>query len=91
VSVDPVLARRERVSRLVTLGQRIGYLAFALAVLVFVFGFVSGFTEASTTLVLILLILACIVLPPAMVFGYGVRAAERHEAEERQRQVRESG
>ncbi|MPY95331.1 MAG: hypothetical protein GEV08_20440 [Acidimicrobiia bacterium] len=83
---DPILERRARISRLVTLGQRIGYSALGVAMVLFVVGFVVGFTSALTTAVLVLLVVACFVLPPAMVFGYGVRAADRHDAEERARE-----
>jgi hypothetical protein len=76
---DPVLARRERIRRLVSAGQRIGYSLFAIAVVAFVIGFVVGFEPWVVTLVVAALIVGSIVLAPAIVFGYGVRAAERDE------------
>jgi hypothetical protein len=81
VAADPVLAKRAQVARWVQLGQRTGYLALMVAVVLFVIGFLTGFPGGLATAVFLALIMACIVLPPAMVFGYGVKAAERHEAE----------
>lgn len=81
--VDPVLARRAAYARWVQLGQRIGYLALMVAVVLFVIGFLAGFPGGLATAVFVALIIACIVLPPAMVFGYGVKAAERDDAEKR--------
>jgi hypothetical protein len=66
--VDPVLARRRQVARAAELGQRIGYALFGLAVVVFVVGFVVGLTGA-------------VVLAPAIVAGYGVKAADRDDRE----------
>lgn len=83
MGTDPVLARRRKVARYVQLGQRVGYLAFGVAIVLFVVGFAVGFTDLLTSAVLFSMVIACVVLPPAIVFGYGVKAADRHEAEER--------
>jgi hypothetical protein len=61
----------------------VGYLALSVAIVLFVIGFVAGFTDALTAAVLVALVVACIVLPPAIVFGYGVKAAEREESGQR--------
>lgn len=78
-SDDPVLARRERMRRLASLGQAVGYGLIALAVAAFAFGLVSGFTTAVTTVVTVCLAATTFVLAPAIVLGYAVRAAEREE------------
>ncbi len=78
---DPVLERRARIARWVTIGQRLGYGLFGLACVAFVIGFAVGFEDWVTTLVLIAIIAGSIVLAPAIVFGYGVRAAERADRE----------
>ena len=80
---DPVLAKRARISRLVSLGQRIGYLALAAAIMLFVVGFITRFTSALTAAVLVLMVIACFVLPPAIVFGYGVKAADAEDRGEK--------
>lgn len=83
MSDDPVLVRRRQLARLVQLGQRVGYLALTVAIVLFVVGFAVGFTDALTAAVLVALLAACVVLPPAIVFGYGIKAAERQEADQR--------
>jgi hypothetical protein len=76
---DPVLVRRARIKRVVALGQRVGYSLFGIAVVAFVIGFAVGFEPWVVTLVVSALFVGSIVLAPAIVFGYGVRAAERDE------------
>lgn len=76
---DPVLARRERMRRLASIGQAVGYGLIALAVAAFGFGLVTGFTTTVTTVVTVCLVATTFVLAPAIVLGYAVRAAEREE------------
>ncbi|HEX2038196.1 MAG TPA: hypothetical protein VHF47_00525, partial [Acidimicrobiales bacterium] len=76
---DPVLARRERLRRLAARGQLAGYGLILLAVGAFVFGLVAGFTTAVTTVVTVALGATTVVLAPAIVLGYAVRAAERED------------
>jgi hypothetical protein len=78
---DPVRARRARIARLVELGQRIGYGLFGVAIVAFVVGFVSGFDGLVGTLVVASLLVGSVVLAPAIVFGYAVKAAERDDRE----------
>ncbi|MFN0091424.1 MAG: hypothetical protein ACKVWR_14335 [Acidimicrobiales bacterium] len=80
---DPVLARRARIARWVSLGQRVGYGLFAAAVVLFVVGFVTRYTPALTTAIAAALLVGSAVLAPAIVFGYGVKAADRHDREQR--------
>jgi hypothetical protein len=79
--LDPVLARRARIARLVSLGKGIGYACFAAALVLFFVGLLSRFTGLVSTLTIALLLGGCVFLPPAIVFGYGLRAAEREERE----------
>ncbi|MBI2709405.1 MAG: hypothetical protein HYX34_06885 [Actinobacteria bacterium] len=74
---DPVLHRRARIARLVTTGQRIGYALFGLAVVTFVVGFVAGFPGWIVGLIVADMVTGSLVLAPAIVFGYGVKAADR--------------
>jgi hypothetical protein len=76
---DPVLERRARIARVVTLAQRIGYLALGLAVVTFVVAFVTDFPTWLVTITVVALVAAIVILPLPIVFGYGVRAAEREE------------
>ena len=78
---DPVLARRARIARLTELGQRIGYSLFGLAIVVFVIGFVVGYSDFLVTVIVASLGIGSVVLAPAIVFGYAVKAAEREDRE----------
>jgi hypothetical protein len=76
---DPVLVRRARIARLVEIGQRVGYGLFGLALVLFFVGFFAGFTTTITSLVVAALIVGSLVLAPAIVFGYAVKAADRED------------
>ena len=78
-NTDPVLERRARIARLVKIAQRLGYLALAVAVVTFVIAFATGFPSALVTITIVGLVAAIVILPLPIVFGYGVRAAEREE------------
>jgi hypothetical protein len=76
---DPVLARRRRIARLVTIGKRVGYAALLVAIVVFFIGLVAGFPSWTVDVIVIALIVSIVVLPAPIVLGYGIRAAEREE------------
>lgn len=76
---DPVLAKRARFVKLVSAGKRIGYSLFLLAVIAFFYGVATKFTESIVTIVTASLVVGSIILAPAIVFGYGIKAAEREE------------
>jgi hypothetical protein len=80
---DPILAKRARIAKLVQTGKRLGYSVLLAAVVAFVVGYFAGFTSWLVTAIVVALVVSSIVLAPAIVFGYGVRAAEREEREER--------
>lgn len=76
---DPILVRRARYARLANAGQRLGYLVLAIAVVAFIVGFATDFPEAAVVITVAGLIGACILLPPAIIAGYAVKAAERED------------
>lgn len=78
-SEDPVLLKRARIAKLVSLGQRAGYGLFALATILFFVGLVAGYTTGITNAVVFCLLAGSLVLAPAIIFGYAVKAAEREE------------
>ena len=86
VEPDPILQRRESLRRLALLGQRIGYSLLAVAVVAFVISFASNFPTAAVRTVIVTLILACVVLPPSIVLGFAVRAADREDREQGRQQ-----
>ena len=81
-SHDDVLARRERIKRLVDLGQRVGYGLFGLAIVGFFIGFIVDFTDPLVSVIVVSMVVGSVILAPAIVFGYGVKAAEREDVEQ---------
>jgi hypothetical protein len=79
--LDPVLARRAQVARLASLGQRVGYALFAVAVVAFFVGFFAGFTTTVVTLIVACLAVGSVALAPAIVASYAVKAADREDRE----------
>lgn len=78
-STDPVLVRRARIARAVSIGQRLGYALFGLATVAFFYGLASGYTPGLVRVVVGSLLVGSAVLAPAIVFGYAVKAAERED------------
>lgn len=78
---DRVLARRAKVARYTLLANRIGYLCVAVAIAVFVIGFAISFNGAVAAVVIGALSLGFVLLAPSIVLGYGIKAAERDDAE----------
>jgi hypothetical protein len=85
---DPVVVRRARIARWVGLAKRVGYGLLLLAVVAFVVAAATGFPSGVTTLTVVALISACVVLPVPIVLGYGLRAAAR---EDRDAAIRRAG
>lgn len=79
---DPVLERRRRIATLVRVGQRVGYGLFGAAMVLFVIGLLTDFGGAVTGGIVAAIVLGSIVLAPAIVFGYAVKAAERDDREQ---------
>lgn len=78
---DPVLVRRAKIARWVSLGLRSGYGLFALAVVLFFAGIVFGFAGPLTAIITFCLIVGSFILAPAIVFQYAVKAADRADRE----------
>ena len=76
---DPVLDRRSAIARWVGLGKRVGYGLYLVAIVLFGVGFAGTYTSTITTVIVLSLVVGSIILAPAIVFGYGVKAAEREE------------
>jgi ABC-type transport system involved in cytochrome bd biosynthesis fused ATPase/permease subunit len=79
---DPVRAKRAQAARLAELGQRVGYGLLLVAVIAFVVGAVRGFSGVTTAIVTVALLAMTVVLAPAIVLGYAVKAAEREDREQ---------
>jgi hypothetical protein len=76
---DPVRARRAQITKLVNLGRRLGYSLFLISMIVFAIAFAIGFDSPTVPIMVFCLIAGSVVLAPAIVFGYGVKAAERED------------
>jgi hypothetical protein len=80
-SNDPVLERRRRIARWAELGQRTGYLLFGLAIVLFFVALATGLPEAVVGAIVVTMALGSVILAPAIVASYGVRAADREDRE----------
>ena len=80
-NIDPVRARRQQVAKWTLIANRVGYLLFGVAIAVFVIGFALGFNGAVVAIVVGSMIAGSILLAPAIVLGYAVKAAERDDRE----------
>ena len=79
---DPVLAKRARIAHLANSAQRVGYLLYGVAIVVFVVGFTAGLSDTIVTIVIVGLVAGSVVLAPAIILGYTVRAAERADRDD---------
>jgi hypothetical protein len=80
-SPDPVVARRRRIARLADLAQRAGYLLFLAAIVAFFVCVPLDFPRALVGFIVFCLVVGSIVLAPAIVVGYAVKAADRDDRE----------
>ena len=78
-SNDPILVKRAKAARAASIGQRIGYLGFLVAVIVFVVGAVTEFNGAIVGIVIGSIVVGSVFLAPSIVLGYAVKAAEKED------------
>ena len=78
---DAVRAKRRQVAKYTLLANRIGYLFYALAIATFIIGFAVSFNGVVSAVVIGSLVIGSILLAPAIVLGYGIKAAERDDRE----------
>ena len=76
---DPVAEKRLRIGRLVSLGKRVGYLGLLVSIIAFVIAALTGFPSWAVGVSIAGLVVGIVVLPMPIIFGYGIRAAEREE------------
>ena len=80
--VDPILARREKIDRWTKAAQRVGYLLLGCSLVAFFIGLITAFPPALVIITTWTLVAGCVVLAPAMVIGYTVKAANRADRED---------
>jgi DMSO/TMAO reductase YedYZ heme-binding membrane subunit len=81
MSTDPVRERRRQVAQWTHLANRLGYLCFGVAIVTFVIGFIVSFNSTVSTVVITAMLVGSVLLAPAIVLGYAVKAAERDDRE----------
>ncbi|MFM7069463.1 MAG: hypothetical protein ACKOYM_08400 [Actinomycetes bacterium] len=82
-SNDPVVQRRAQVLLWSDRGQKLGYLCFGLAMVVFFIGFVVQFRPWLTTTILVLMLIGSAAFIPGVIFGYAAKAADKEERGEK--------
>jgi bacteriorhodopsin len=78
---DPILEKRARIAKYVSLGSRSGYGCLLLSILGFVWLRVGDGGTAAVRFTTVTMVAGSIVLLPAIIFGYAVKAAARHDRE----------
>ena len=78
---DPIRVRRQLISKYTRLANRIGYLCWAVALVTFIIGFVGSFNDTISMIVVTSLIVGSVLLAPAIILGYAIKAAERDDRE----------
>ncbi|CAN5814032.1 hypothetical protein BH23ACT1_BH23ACT1_10510 [soil metagenome] len=81
MAVDPVRRQRAQVARVASAGKRLGFALFGLAIVVFVIGLATTFSDVVADTVVACLIVGSAVLAPALILGYATKAAERQDRE----------
>ncbi|MEY2762616.1 MAG: hypothetical protein RLZZ48_408 [Actinomycetota bacterium] len=78
---DPVRLRRAVIARWTARANRAGYGAFGVSIAAVTYGLVADFTPMIGRLATGGLIVGSILLAPAIVLGYAIKAAERDDRE----------
>ena len=78
---DPVRRRRDQIAKWTGVAKRIGYLAFLVALVVFFVALATEFSALMGAIIVTALVVGCVVLAPAIIMGYAVKAAERDDRE----------
>lgn len=78
---DPILVQRAKAKRLTDLGQRIGFLLYGMAIVVFLVGLLTDFNSAVATIVTFGVVAGSLVLAPSILGAYMVKAAVRDDLE----------
>ena len=76
---DPVLRRRRQAVMLANTGKRIGYACIGVAMAAFLIALFAGLPGWAVTVTVVGLVGAAVVLPPAIIVGYGAAKAERED------------
>lgn len=78
-SDDPVLVQRESIRKKVKLGKRVGYMFMSISIISMFLCIPLHWPAVLTITSMMTFVLACIILPLPIIFGYGIKAAERED------------
>lgn len=81
-SGDPVLAGRARALHIAKRLQRVGYIGFGAALIVFFIGIIVGLDDATAAIIISLLGVGSLFLLPGILLAYSVKGAARYEVDE---------
>mgnify|MGYP001561201901 FL=1 len=76
---DPVKRQREMISAWTNRAKRIGYLCFGISIVTVGIGLIWQFTPLIGRIASMALVFGSVLLAPAIVMGYAVKAAERDD------------
>ena len=76
---DPVRASRALVAKWNQIATRAGYLLFAVAIVMFFVALSTNFSQGKVTIITTSMIIGSVLLAPAIVVGYAVKAAEKDD------------
>jgi hypothetical protein len=76
---DPVVARRAAIATWSSRGKRVGYALYGLALVLFFVGLITEYSGWLVTTIVVAMAVGAVLLIPAIILGYGVKAAEREE------------
>jgi len=77
--VDAVRARRAMVAKWNTIATKVGYALFAVAIVMFFVALATDFSSGKVTIITTSMIIGSVLLAPAIVVGYAVKAAEKDD------------
>lgn len=76
---DPVRRRRKLIAVWTQRANRMGYLFYLIAMALFVVAFTTKFSGTFAALITASLVMGSILLAPAIVLGYAIKAAEKED------------
>ncbi|MCU1400938.1 MAG: hypothetical protein JWN62_4047 [Acidimicrobiales bacterium] len=77
--VDAVRVRRAAVAKWNGIASRVGYVMFLIAVVMFFVALATTFSQGKVTIITTSMIIGSVLLAPAIVIGYAVKAAEKDD------------
>ena len=72
-------ARRALVAKWNTIATKVGYALFAIAIVMFFVALTTDFSSGKVTIITTSMIIGSVLLAPAIVVGYAVKAAEKDD------------